>query len=65
MGQRGAGAAAAEGRGGEQERHRGARKSDAGGEPETPAAPERDTKLKGEMGGWPGRWFFAGFSTGV
>lgn len=47
MGQRRTGAAAAEGRGGEEERHRGARQRDAGGEPETPAAPERDTEFEG------------------
>lgn len=47
MGQRRTGAAAAEGRGGEEERHRGARQCDAGGEPETPAAPERDKEFEG------------------
>lgn len=43
VGQRGAGAPTAEGRGRQKGRHRGARQSDAGGEPEAPAAPERDT----------------------
>lgn len=43
VGQRRAGAAAAEGRGGEEGRHRGAREPNAGSEPATPAAPERNT----------------------
>lgn len=56
MGQRGAGAAAAEVRGREEGRHRGAWQSDAGGEPETPAAPERNTEFEGEIGPRRARW---------